>query len=358
MSGTSADAIDAVLVSFDPNPKLLFALAIGYPQELRAQILRIGLSTGATSLQEIGALDIAIGQQFASAATELLLQSCIPMNAVRAIGSHGQTLWHAPRAKLPFTIQLGDPNVIAELTGIDTVADFRRRDVAAGGEGAPLVPAFHAAFLHSATEHRAVLNLGGIANLSILSCTGVVRGFDTGPANTLLDLWMEQHHAQPFDGDGAFAASGNCDNTLLARMLDDPYFSLPAPKSTGRDYFNSAWLARHLESLSLNAQDVQASLLALTARTVADALKREGPDTQRLLVCGGGARNTRLLAAIAAEIPQIIVEPTHRYGIDTDYLEAMAFAWLARESIAGRPGNLPEVTGARGPRILGGIYRA
>ena len=358
MSGTSVDAIDAALVSFDPSPRLLACCAVQYPSGLREQILRLGLSQGKTSLQEIGALDAAIGTQFAAAAVHLLAKANTSASAVRAIGSHGQTLWHSPRTESPFTLQLGDPNVIAELTGVDTVADFRRRDVAAGGEGAPLVPAFHAAFLHHRAEHRAVLNLGGIANLSLLPRTGAVRGFDTGPANTLLDLWIEKHCGLPFDTNGTFAASGNRSADLLRRMLDDPYFSLRAPKSTGRDHFNLDWLARRLVGLELSAQDVQASLLALTARSIASALRREAPETERLLICGGGACNPRMIDAITAELAGIHIEPTSHYGLDTDYMEAMAFAWLARETLAGRPGNLPAVTGARGPRILGGIYRA
>lgn len=357
MSGTSVDAIDAVLVTFDPIPRLLACCAVQYPSDLREQILRLGLSQGKTSLQEIGALDAAIGKQFAAAANALIARATISASGVRAIGSHGQTLWHSPRSEMPFTLQLGDPNLIAELTGIDTVADFRRRDVAAGGEGAPLVPAFHAAFLHTPAEHRAVLNLGGIANLSVLPRAGDVRGFDTGPANTLLDLWIQRHRGLPFDRDGTFAASGHCSAELLDRMLDEPFFQLSAPKSTGRDLFNLDWLQPKLEGLKLSAEDVQASLLGLTARSIAMALRREAPQTERLLICGGGASNPHLIETIAAQLVGISIEPTGHYGLDSDYMEAMAFAWLARETLAGRTGNLPAVTGARGRRILGGVYR-
>jgi anhydro-N-acetylmuramic acid kinase len=358
ISGTSVDAIDAALVAFEPQPRLVAAKAIEYAPALRERILAAGLGDGITTFQEIGTLDVAIGRAFADAALALLDASGTDAAKVRAIGSHGQTLWHAPRGAFPFTLQLGDANIIAERTGIDTVADFRRRDMAAGGEGAPLVPAFHAAFLRSADEDRAVLNLGGIANLSLLLRGQSVRGFDTGPANTLLDVWVEKHRGQRFDADGAFAATGRCHAPLLARMLDDPYFARPAPKSTGRDHFNLAWIERCLEGFVIGAEDVQATLLALTARSIGLALRREAPAVRRLLVCGGGARNRQMLAALAAEFDDVAVETTDGHGLDTDAMESMAFAWLARETIEGRPGNLPDVTGARGPRILGGIYRA
>ncbi len=358
ISGTSVDAIDAALVRFDSAPQLIAARAMPYPAALRQRILSVGLGSGQITFQELGTLDVEIGRAFAAVALDLLADSATPIDQVRAIGSHGQTVWHSPRTPIPFTIQLGDPNVIAELTGIDTVADFRRRDLAAGGEGAPLVPAFHAAFLQDAGEDRAVLNLGGIANLSLLTKNRAVRGFDTGPANTLLDLWVQKHRGLPFDTDGAFAAAGNCQTQLLDRLLDEPYFAMAAPKSTGRDHFNTEWLERRIDGLTLSPEDVQATLMILTARSIAMALKREAPGVRRLLVCGGGARNQPMLAAIAAELDDVVVERTDRYGLDTDFLEAMAFAWLARETLAGRPGNLPVVTGARGPRLLGGIYRA
>jgi anhydro-N-acetylmuramic acid kinase len=359
ISGTSVDAIDAVLVQFDPAPRLLAQSAHRYPAPLRREILDLGLGAGDTSLRVIGALDVAIAKEFSTAALDLLTAAKIPATSVRAIGSHGQTVWHAPIGPMPFTTQLGDPNVIAEQTGITTVADFRRRDVAAGGQGAPLVPAFHAAVLRSDDEHRAVLNLGGIANLTLLPRQGPVRGFDTGPANTLLDLWVEKHRSQPFDQDGAFAAAGKCQDTLLDSLLDDPYYTLPAPKSTGRDYFNMSWLQKRLDKHSdIQAADVQATLLVLTARTVAMALRREAPETENLIVCGGGARNGGMLHALAAELTGIRITASDHHGLPADYMEAMAFAWLARETLYHRPGNLPAVTGAKGPRILGGIFQA
>lgn len=358
ISGTSVDAIDAALVTFGPTPKLIAAIAHPYPTELRQQILQLGLGDGATHFRELGALDVQIGRAFADAANALLRSSAISAKNVRAIGSHGQTLWHAPREPVPFTLQLGDPNTIAERTGITTVADFRRRDMAAGGEGAPLVPAFHAACLRCESENRAILNLGGIANLTLLPMQGDVSGFDTGPANTLMDLWCEAHGHGSVDIDGAFAARGRSNNTLLARLLSDPYFAAPAPKSTGRDYFNLGWLQQHLSGANAQPVDVQATLLLLSARSIAQALQTQPTRFERLLVCGGGVHNRLLMQALKAELPDVVVETTHQHGLDADYVEAMAFAWLARQTLRGLPGNLADVTGARGPRVLGGIYPA
>ncbi|MEJ7747594.1 MAG: anhydro-N-acetylmuramic acid kinase, partial [Luteimonas sp.] len=273
-------------------------------------------------------------------------------------GSHGQTVRHRPDAQHPFTWQLGDGNVIAERTGITTVADFRRRDVAAGGHGAPLMPAFHAAMLHSPDEDRAVLNLGGIANFTLLPRVGDVRGFDTGPANALLDAWCAQHSGQAFDAGGAFAASGRIDESLLARLLDNPWFALPPPKSTGREQFHLRWVQAQLGDARIGAADVQATLLELSAATVADALRATQSSTRRVLVCGGGVHNPLLLERIGARLPGVIVESTAAHGLDPDFVEAMGFAWLARETLAGRPGNLPSVTGATGSRVLGAVYPA
>lgn len=358
ISGTSVDAIDAALVRFGATPQLLARLSFPYPEALRSELLAVGLGDGHLHLAALGALDVQVGEQFAAAALALLAASGRKPAAVRAIGSHGQTLWHAPRAAHPCTLQIGDPNVIAELTGIDTVADFRRRDLAAGGEGAPLAPAFHAAFLADPREARAVLNLGGIANLTLLRPGQSVLGFDTGPANSLLDAWTLSQRGQRHDQDGAFAASGRVDAELLVRCLDEAYFSRPAPKSTGRDLFNLDWLARRLHGLTLAPADVQATLVALSAASIAQALHREAPETARVLACGGGVRNPVLMATLARQLAPATVASTASFGVDADFLEAMAFAWLARERIEGRPGNLPAVTGARGPRPLGGIYRA
>ena len=367
ISGTSADGIDAALVRFaddaaDARCELVRGHTFPWNEALRARLVELGQGGDATSLDEFGTLDVRVGEAFAEAATALLREAGVAPSQVRAIGSHGQTLRHRPHGaaqdgRFPFTLQVGDGNVIAERTGIATVADFRRRDVAAGGHGAPLLPALHAALLSSPVEDRAVLNLGGIANLTLLPAQGDVRGFDTGPANALMDAWCERHHGTPFDAHGAFAASGSVDAALLERLRAEPWFALPPPKSSGREHFHLAWVASQLTG-NERAEDVQATLLELTAATVADALRAHQPRTRRVLACGGGVHNPMLLARIAAHLPGVHVESTQAHGLDPDFVEAMAFAWLAREALAGRPGNVPAVTGARGPRVLGVVYPA
>jgi anhydro-N-acetylmuramic acid kinase len=285
-----------------------------------------------------------------------MAESGIERSRLVAIGSHGQTLRHRPVGPWPFSLQLGDPNAIAETTRIQVVADFRRRDVAAGGHGAPLMPAFHAAMLDDPQEIRAVLNLGGIANLTLLQPGVAVRGFDTGPANGLMDAWCRRHTGDAYDADGALARAGQVQPALLQRLLDDPWFALPPPKSSGRDQFHLGWLEPRLCGES--PADVQATLLAMSARSIADALCAAQPRTRRVIACGGGVHNSTLLQALAQELPDCIVESSAAHGLDPDYVEAMGFAWLARETLAARAGNLPSVTGARGARILGAIYSA
>ena len=358
ISGTSADAIDAALVAFDGDtPRTVATAATPYEPALRARILDLALGREIASFDRSGELDIEIGLAFAQAAEALIARSGVARTQIRAIGSHGQTLWHRPYATHPFTVQLGDPNVIAEQLGITTVADFRRRDLAAGGQGAPLAPAFHAACLATPNETRAVLNLGGIANLTLLAPGEPVRGFDTGPASGLMDAWCCEHTGDAFDRDGALAARGCIDDALLARLMADAYFARPAPKSTGRETFQLQWLRERLRGDEAVA-DVQATLLALTARTVAEALRRECPRATRVIACGGGVRNARLMAALREGFAPATLDTTAAHGIDPDFVEAIAFAWLAREALEGRPGNRPEVTGARGPRILGAIWPA
>ena len=356
ISGTSADGIDAALVRFEgTHCTLVRGETHRWDPTLRARLVALGQGGDARSLDEIGMLDVQVAEAFADAALRLIEAAHLTPADVRSIGSHGQTIRHRPAATHPFTWQIGDGNLIAERTGIDTVADFRRRDVAAGGQGAPLVPAFHAALLHDASEARAVLNLGGIANFTLLPTHGEVRGFDTGPANALMDAWCEQHRGTPFDAHGAFAASGRVDEALLQRLLAEAWFTLPPPKSSGREQFHLDWVRTHVGGAEA-PEDVQATLLELTARTVVDALRAHQPDTRRVLVCGGGVHNPVLLARIAAHLPGVRVESTAAHGLDPDFVEAMAFAWLAREALAGRPGNLPAVTGARGSRVLGVVY--
>lgn len=358
MSGTSVDGIDAALVGFSPHPRLLFARTYPLPQALAGQILQVSQSQASVALDQLGELDTRMGKALGEAVLALLQESGVRAEAIRAIGSHGQTLRHRPFGDAPFTLQVGDGNLIAELTGIATVADFRRRDVAAGGQGAPLVPAFHAATLQAGDEDRAVLNIGGIANLTLLPAGGSVRGFDTGPGNGLMDAWCLRHRGERFDRGGAFAAGGVCSPVLLERLLSEPWLAFPPPKSTGRDHFHAQWLEDRLAGLELSPADVQATLNRFTAQTVADALFRQMPGCTRLLVCGGGVHNPVLMANLSVALPGVIVESTASHGLDPDFVEAMAFAWLARETLANRPGNLPAVTGARGPRVLGSIYPA
>ncbi len=359
ISGTSADSIDAVLVRFrDGLPQILASHAHPWPPALRQRMLAVAQGEAALDLDAWGRLDVEIGYQFADAAMLVLANSCTPATAVRAIGSHGQTLRHRPGGDFPFTLQLGDPSVIAERCGIDVVADFRRADVAAGGQGAPLLPALHAMLLGAADRTRAVLNLGGIANLTVLAADGGVRGFDTGPANGLLDAWCQRHRGEPFDRDGTFAAHGNVVPGLLEALLADPYFALPPPKSTGREYFQLDWLAAHASISTLDPADVQATLLELTACSIARALAQYAPAANEVLACGGGVHNRELMRRLAERLGSRRLCSTAEHGIDPDFLEATAFAWLARQRLLKLPGNLPAVTGARGPRVLGAIYSA
>lgn len=361
ISGTSMDAVDAALVEFaDEQPVLRQALAHPIPAPLGRRLRRLADPAWRGGLRELGEAHAQVGELFAEAALQLIARAGLTPGEITAIGSHGQTLCHQPLPPAAFSLQIGDAARIAERTGIATVADFRSRDIAAGGQGAPLVPAFHQAVFARPGEARAVLNLGGIANLTLLPCTPAapVLGFDTGPGNALLDRWAERHLGRPMDTDGAWAEAGTERPELLARLMSDPYFSRPAPKSTGTEYFNLHWLEPQLDGLGLEPRDVQATLVALTAESIAHALRAHGPQTRRLLVCGGGSHNRRLMARLAAALPGIEVHSSAQAGIDPDWVEAMAFAWLARRALRGEPGNLPGVTGATGPRVLGSLYPA
>ncbi|MCC4609369.1 anhydro-N-acetylmuramic acid kinase [Xanthomonas campestris] len=362
MSGTSADGIDAALVRFADDShrrcELVAGTTVPWAPPLRDALIALGQGAETVAIDALGELDAQVGLAFADAANRLIAESGVARQHIRAIGSHGQTIRHRPTSAPAFTWQIGDASRIAEHTGVTTVADFRRRDVAAGGQGAPLMPAFHLAMLGAGDEDRAVLNLGGIGNLTLIPRDGTVRGFDTGPANALLDSWCQQHRGTAFDADGLFAASGHVDSVLLQALLADPWFALAPPKSTGREQFHLAWVQEAMGGRALQAADVQATLLELTAATVAEALLRLQPQTRRVLVCGGGVRNPVLMARLAAGLPGVVVESSARHGLDPDYLEAMGFAWLAAELLAGRPANLPSVTGAAGPRLLGAIYPA
>lgn len=355
ISGTSADGIDAVLARFAPRLQIVAARTFAYSGDLRERILALARNDAAVELVALGRLDVEIGECFANAALALLRETDVDAGAVTAIGSHGQTVCHRPAGTHPFTLQIGDPNVIAERTGIVTVADFRRADVAAGGQGAPLLPALHAALFADADTPRAILNLGGIANLTLLVPGRSVAGFDTGPANCLMDAWCMRARGVPRDDGGTWAANGHVDDALLARLLADPWIEAPPPKSTGREYFNLDWLDARLTGTHEPA-DVQATLLQFSARSIAEALRQHAPDVREVYACGGGVHNPVLLDALRAELPGVLLASTSALGLDPDFVEAVGFAWLARARSEGMPGNLPSVTGARGPRVLGGIY--
>ncbi|MFU8789237.1 MAG: anhydro-N-acetylmuramic acid kinase [Methylobacter sp.] len=358
MSGTSLDGIDTALVDFEGNKVRLVSFDyLPLPTDIQNTIQKLSKPDALISLKDYGAMDSRLGHLFAEAVNKVLAKANIPAASVQAIGSHGLTIYHAPAIKFPFSLQIGDPNVIAELTGITTVADFRRRDIAAKGQGAPLVPAFHQAVFQHPGEHRCIVNIGGIANITVLSKNRSenVIGFDTGPGNTLMDLWIKLQRNLPYDKNGVWGQSGNIDHNLVTLLKQDPYFNATPPKSTGKEYFSLPWLYQYFDAFSCKAEDVQASLCFLTAITLCDAIKKHAPATERILVCGGGAHNTYLMGLIRQN-SGCSVESTESHGLHPDHVEAMAFAWLARQTINKLPGNIKEVTGAINPTILGGIY--
>ncbi len=361
MSGTSMDGIDAALVEFSNRRCQVIATRNHeYPVELREALITATREPKHCTVDTIGSLDNWVGEIFRDATLQLISDANKNAEQIVAIGSHGQTLRHQPRVDRPYTMQIGDPNIIAAGTGITTVADFRRRDLALGGEGAPLLPPFHHWLFSDKNINRVVLNIGGIANITIL-CAGSndVTGFDTGPGNTLLDAWIQTSKGEKFDRDGSWAASGEISSDLLNMLLADPYFDLPPPKSTGFEYFNLMWLRQALSEVEDIADaNVQATLCALTARSIADAIHRHASETSELLVCGGGIDNTELIRWIGSALPAVRVHSTADFGLEPDWVEAAAFAWLAKRCLDKEPGNLPSVTGARGTAILGGIYWA
>jgi len=361
MSGTS---LDGVLADFAGGAIAVRAHATAaFPDALRAELLALNSPQGENELHRAALAGNGLAQTYAQVVQALLASAGCAAGDVAAIGAHGQTVRHRPGEfdGTGYTLQLNNPALLAELAGIDVVADFRSRDLAAGGQGAPLVPAFHAALFGRPDEAVAVLNLGGIANLSLLPPgAGTVLGFDCGPANALMDHWCRQHRGQPYDAGGAWAAGGRVDEALLARLLAEPYFARPAPKSTGRDLFHAAWLAGALaqQTGTPAPQDVQATLAELTAASSAEALQRYAADARTLIVCGGGALNAHLMARLAARLPGVTVMASDRRGLPPQQVEATAFAWLARRTVRREPGNLASVTGARGARVLGAIYPA
>ncbi len=363
MSGTSLDAIDAVLVDLSSQtPQQIAAHSHPLPAALRAQLLTLCHGGRTDELRQMAALDVDLGRLFAEAALALIQRAAIPAAEVRAIGSHGQTVRHAPDHNPPFSVQIGDPNIIAQLAGITTIADFRRRYAILRcewlGQGAHLVRLLRC----RAAEDRVALNIGGMANITILpsDLRQPVTGFDTGPGNVLMDAWAARHLGTTQDDEGRWAESALYHEPLLATLLSDTYFQRPPPKSTGREYFNMAWLEAKLGQLDSVPEPaaVQASLLILTAQSIAAAIQRYAPHAQRVLACGGGVHNVALMRQLADRLPGRHVASTQTLGLDPDWVEAQAFAWLAKQTLETRPGNLPSVTGARSAVVLGGIYLA
>ncbi len=360
MSGTSMDGIDAVLCDLATTaPKLLEHLNVQWPDGLKSRLLALAENPD-SSLTEYASLDIETGRCFAAAVTALTNKAGLTADVINAIGCHGQTVLHQPDGPVAFSLQIGDPNTIAEKTGITTVADFRRRDMAAGGQGAPLTPAFHRQVFSSKEENRVVLNIGGMSNVTVLATAqDDVLGFDTGPGNVLLDAWTAQHSTNRYDQAGEWARSGTVHSELLKCLLKHPFFEIKPPKSTGREAFNLAWLNGVLQQFEkIPPEDVQASLVALTVTTIADALQFYAGNTQRLLICGGGINNTYMLEQLRVSLPKIILESTEKYGLHPDWVEAIAFAWFAKQALEKKSSNLSSVTGANKPVILGGIYQA
>lgn len=356
MSGTSMDGIDAALVSFSEGRAELHAThTVSYPDEVRHRLHKLSQNIGTPD--EVGILDHQVGALFAQTARHLVDSPEARNLDIHGIGSHGQTIRHHPRGEAPFSLQIGDPNLIVEQTGVTTVADFRRRDMAAGGEGAPLVPAFHEAFFGDPEQERCIVNIGGIANISCLTRNSQhnIIGFDTGPGNALMDAWCLDQTGKPYDEDGHWAAEGRVNQALLSDMLSEAYFSQPAPKSTGKEKFNLSWIKTVINRHpGLSPSDIQRTLLELTVISISKQLP-ESPDL-KVYVCGGGIRNKLLLQELRRACTPFKVCSTAELGIDPQWVEAIAFGWLAKQTLDRQPGNLPAVTGASGRRILGAVY--
>ncbi|MDP1765742.1 MAG: anhydro-N-acetylmuramic acid kinase [Methylotenera sp.] len=373
MSGTSLDGIDVALVEFDTTdldkkqqPHVLHTHFLAYPSEIRVEIIALQHSTQ-NELEITALMANKLATLYASAVNQLLVIAQLSQNDITAIGCHGQTIRHRPGLvdNIGFTMQIGNAALLSEITGITVVSDFRSRDIAAGGQGAPLVPAFHQAVFSSDQANRAIINIGGIANITYLASSGVVRGFDSGPGNMLLDSWVKQHKDLDYDADGAWAGTGKIIKVLLDNMLKEPYFALLPPKSTGRDLFNDAWLFQNLSGTHYLPQDVARTLVYLSAFTIYEALVRDCHDYSQSIdgiqnevyLCGGGAHNTLLKNDLQLLLGNTKVSTTDELGIGADWLEAIAFAWLAKRCIYRQTANLPDVTGAKGARILGAIYQ-
>ncbi|MEH6471602.1 MAG: anhydro-N-acetylmuramic acid kinase [Halopseudomonas sp.] len=362
MSGTSLDGIDAVIVNFKPQQiELLASCSQPIPTELKQTLLSL-TQPGDNEIEQLGRADIQFSQLQAQIVNDLLQQSGLQPDQILAIGSHGQTIRHRPNGNTPFSLQIGDPNTLAELTGITVTADFRRRDLAAGGQGAPLVPAFHAQLFGSDRVDRVIVNIGGMANITLLPKDKSIQtiGYDTGPGNILIDSWIRRHQQLAYDSCGDWARQGQINKPLLEQLLQLEYFDQTPPKSTGREQFNLNWIEQQLTTQAnpVGGVDVQATLTELTARSIADAIRQHDLDNPELYICGGGAHNDFLLERLQAQLGGTTIAKTDTLGLPADWVEACAFAWLAQRCLEGLPGNLPAVTGASGNRILGAIYQA
>ena len=354
------DGIDAVLCNFGPQPPAVLAKrTVPFEPQLRALLDQLRADPDRFPSAALARLDTLLGDAFAAAALAVMADADLAPEHIRAIGSHGQTALHRPQSRPPHTLQIADPHRIAARTGVLTVADFRRADLAAGGQGAPLAPLLHQALLANTTENRVVVNLGGIANISVLPANGAFSGFDTGPANCFLDYWYRQHQSGPHDSNGSWAASGTPDADWLQTLLGDPYFALPPPKSTGIEYFSPAWLRQRLPDWAAQRPaDIQATLLALSASSIAQAISAL-PATQRprrVIACGGGVHNLALLDELGSALGGLPIESSLSYGLDPDQVEALLFAWLARERLAGRLLPTPAITGATHPVLAGALF--
>ena len=355
MSGTSLDGIDVALCTFeDASCQLISTQFMPYPADVKVALLALHMPSE-NELETSILLGNQLARLYAEAVNKLLTAAKKTAKDITGIGCHGQTIRHRP--ELRFTLQIGNAALLAELTGISVVNDFRSRDIAAGGQGAPLVPAFHQAIFGNPHKNRAIVNIGGIANITYLSTNAAVLGFDSGPGNMLIDSWIKRHLNQDYDADGVWAATGVVLDSLLFNMLAESYFALPPPKSTGRDLFNDDWIKQHLLYPHLRPQDVARTLTALTVQSIYDALKKCG-DVDEVYICGGGTHNNCLITSLQALLGNVPVHTTKTLGIDVDWVEAVAFAWLAKQTIENKPSNLPAVTGAKGLRVLGAIYPA
>ncbi|RDE80564.1 anhydro-N-acetylmuramic acid kinase [Haemophilus parahaemolyticus] len=366
MSGTSLDGVDLALVDFFEKPNLVASGFVPMPEDLRANLAEL-LKSGETSLQKLGEIDHHLGVLYADCVNDFLVKNQLEASQITAIGCHGQTVWHAPQGNFPFTMQIGDMNLVAARTGITTVGDFRRKDMAMGGQGAPLVPAFHEAVFARPNQFTVVLNIGGISNISVLDPKSETIGYDVSVGNALMDSWIEKHLGKRYDKNAEWAKTGEVISELLAEMLSEPFLQLPPPKSTGRELFNLAWLEKQFANLTAKSpassvanfkpEDIQYTLAEFTAQSITRELSQwKNEPNKVLLVCGGGARNPLLMERFNVLLPDWHVGTTNDYGVDVDYVEAAAFAWLAFQRMENLPSNMPSVTGASQAVSLGVIF--